>query len=91
MPSSLFGQQSAPRMQPQNNFAQLLNGAANPQSMAQNMLMANPNYADISKRIDACGGDARKAFFQMAKEKGMDPNSILSMAQQMLNPAGFKA
>ena len=58
-------QNSAPV--PQNN---LVNGI-------NNLLQSNPNLKSIMDMIRK-GGNPKQMFFEMAKQKGIDPNTILS-------------
>lgn len=58
-------QSSAPV--PQNN---LVNGI-------NNLLQSNPNLKSIMDMIRK-GGNPKQMFFEMAKQKGIDPNTILS-------------
>ena len=57
----------------------MLKASSNPNAMMQQMLMTNPNYKQVMEYVNKNGGDPRKAFFQMAQEKGVNPDSILSM------------
>ena len=50
----------------------------NPQKTMQDMLANNPNFQNIVNYINQNGGDARSAFYNMAAQKGIDPNLILS-------------
>lgn len=58
-------QSSAPV--PQNN---LVNGI-------NNLLQSNPNLKSIMDMIRK-GGNPKQMFFELAKQKGIDPNTILS-------------
>jgi hypothetical protein len=42
-------------------------------------LMQGPQYQQAMNLIQQAGGDARAAFYQLAQQKGVDPNQILSM------------
>ena len=88
MPSSLFGPQQSPVNQANpsagpisqiKSMMEMLKASSNPNAMMQQMLMANPNYKQVMEYVNKNGGDPRKAFFQMAQEKGVNPDSILSM------------
>lgn len=57
----------------------MLKGASNPNAIMQQMLQSNPNYKQVMDYINRNGGDPRKAFYQMAQEKGVNPDDILSM------------
>lgn len=49
----------------------------NPQSYLQNM----PQYKQAMDYINENGGDPKTAFYKLAKESGVDPNTILSQLQ----------
>ena len=61
-----LNQQSSPA--PQNN--NLVNGI-------NNLLQSNPNLKPIINAIRN-GANPKQMFFEMAKQKGIDPSSILS-------------
>ena len=50
----------------------------NPNQAMQQLLSNNPQYQGIMQYINQNGGDAKSAFYNMAAQKGVDPNSILS-------------
>ena len=52
---------------PQNNY---LNGI-------NSLLQSNPNLKQLVDVIKK-GGNAKQMFFNLAKQKGVDPNTILS-------------
>lgn len=47
--------------------------------MLQNMMNNNPQMKQVMDIVRQSGGDPKTAFYKMAKEKGVDPNSVLSM------------
>ena len=51
----------------------------NPQAMLQQMMMQNPQMKQVMQIVQQYGGDPMKALYEVAKEKGMDPEEILSM------------
>lgn len=57
----------------------MLKSASNPSAMMEQMLQGNPNYKQVMEYVNRNGGDPRKAFYQMAQEKGVNPNDILSL------------
>ena len=61
-----LNQQSSPA--PQNN--NLVNGI-------NNLLQSNPNLKPIINMIKN-GANPKQMFFEMAKQKGIDPSTILS-------------
>lgn len=50
----------------------------NPKELIQNMAIQNPNVKNAINMINMLGGDPQTAFYAMAKQKGVDPESILS-------------
>ena len=42
-------------------------------------LMQGPQYQQAMQLIQQAGGDARAAFYNLARQKGVDPEQILSM------------
>lgn len=50
----------------------------NPNETMQKLLSNNPTYKEIMTYIHQNGGDAKTAFYNMAAQKGVDPNSILN-------------
>ena len=42
------------------------------------MLANNPNFQNVVNYINQNGGDAKTAFYNLAAQKGVDPNTILS-------------
>ena len=87
MGSSLFGTQSTtPQNQPQQSqlglqnlkrMMQMYKASANPQAFIQQMMANNPQAANITNLINSHGGDAKAAFYDLAKQKGIDPDEFL--------------
>ena len=50
----------------------------NPDQVMQKLLANTPQYQEIMKYIDQNGGDAKTAFYNMAAQKGVNPETILS-------------
>ena len=46
--------------------------------MLNQMFANNPNYAQAQQLIQQSGGDAKKAFYDLAQQMGVDPEQILS-------------
>ena len=53
---------------------QTIKSMGNPQMMVQQM----PQYKQVMDYINQNGGDAKSAFYKMAKEMGVDPDEILN-------------
>ena len=62
---------------------QTFKNSQNPQQMMQSVIMSNPKMKDISQLVSAMGGDPKAAFYAAAKQKGVDPNVILGIINQV--------
>ena len=51
----------------------------NPQMSLAQMAGSNPMVAQAMQYVQQNGGDAQTAFYKLAQEKGVDPNTILQM------------
>lgn len=86
MPNPIFNglsnraNQPVQNQQPNNLFDlfQSIKNSSNPNAAMQNMLATNPNFQNVVNYINQNGGDAKTAFYNMAAQKGVDPNSILN-------------
>ena len=71
--------------QPPANLSQIkglmnfMQSGGDPTVMRQSMLQNNPNGNSIIAAIAKHGGNAEAAFYDMAKQKGVDPNLVLGM------------
>lgn len=72
------------QLRPQNNlkaqyqrFCQMAK-SKNPTELIQNMMAQNPNVKQAVGIIRSMGGDPQTAFYKLAEQKGVDPESILS-------------
>ena len=74
----MLGMLNQNQMVPIKQMLNLVRGAQNPQAMLQQMIQRNPQLQTVMNYINQNGGDARTAFYKMAEEKGVDPDSILS-------------
>lgn len=72
-----------------NNLGQLkammntIKGAQNPMNMIDSLAQNNPVMKNVSDAIKSANGNPKDAFYQMAKQKGVDPNQILNMMKGM--------
>lgn len=55
----------------------MLQGASNPEQTIQNLASQNPQIAGIMQMANNEGG-LKNLFYEMAKQKGVDPEMILS-------------
>lgn len=78
--SSFNRQQATPRSN-SNSLLDLMNqvrNSSNPTEAMEKMLTNNPNFQNIVNYINQNGGDAKTAFYNLAAQKGVDPNIILN-------------
>ena len=64
-----------------NNLApvrNLMNTVRGNPMMLNQLANSNPALRQAMDYVNANGGDARAAFYRLAQEKGVDPNTILS-------------
>ena len=61
----------------------LLKGANNPASMLGTLAGMDPRIQQIQQIINQNGGDAKAAFYSLAKQKGVDPEAILQQVRNM--------
>ena len=57
----------------------------NPQrAIIGQMSQSNPQIQQVMQFINQNGGDAKSAFYALAKQKNADPDMILNQARQMM-------
>ena len=80
--NSLY-QQLMQNSQPQtNNLQQMVNvikNSRNPKAMLEQMMQSNPQIQQAMNYINQNGGNAKDAFYALARQKGVDPESVLRM------------
>lgn len=64
-----------------NQMNQAVRNSADPQAMAQQMLMSNPQFSGIMPLVKQCGS-YKDAFYAMAKTKGVDPETIVNLLRR---------
>ena len=57
----------------------MLRSSGNPQAMLMQMMQNNPNVKQAMEIVQQYGGDAEKAFYALAKQKGINPQEILDL------------
>lgn len=57
----------------------MLQNSKNPQAMLRTLISQNPQMQNAINIVNQYGGDARTAFYETAKAKGVDPNQIINM------------
>ena len=57
----------------------MLKSSGNPQAMLMQLAQTNPNMKQVMEIVQQYGGDAEKAFYAVAQQKGIDPQQILNL------------
>ena len=66
-------------MNPQvRQLMQTIKTSQNPQMAFQQLMQNNPGMKQVIDYVNANGGDPKEAFYKLAKERGIDPDSILN-------------
>lgn len=65
-PSGIFG------------MINMVRNAPDPNTAMQSLISSNPNIQEVMQYVNQNGGDARAAFYNLAAQKGVDPNTILN-------------
>lgn len=70
---------------PFNRFMQFLNSGGNPQQFANQILQQNPHIRQTMEQLysTSAGQNPRDIAMQLIKEKGIDPNQIMQIANKM--------
>lgn len=61
------------------NFILALKNNANPQQFLLNYIKNNPQAQNIYKMLQNSNKSPKELFYQLASQKGIDPNTILEM------------
>lgn len=57
----------------------MMRSSRNPQQMLMNMVQQNPQVKQTLDMISNSNKSPKDLFYELAKQKGVDPNQILSM------------
>ena len=71
--------QNNPMMQKVKQMIGMVNGAQNPQAMMNQLFMNNPQFKQVMDLIQSADGDPQKAFYDLAQQKGINPQDVLDM------------
>lgn len=64
-------------MQNITNIIQFAKGQANPQALIQQMVMRNPQAAQMLNQMQSSGQSPKDMVISMLKQKGIDPEQIM--------------
>ena len=60
------------------NMFQSVKNAQNPNAMIQSLMQQNPQMKQVMDVVNQYGGNAKQAFYAMAQQKGVDPDTIIN-------------
>lgn len=69
---------------PLNEAAELnktVRNSNNPNMVMNKLIQSNPRLKQVYDMVQQNGGNGKQIFFQLAQQKGIDPNTILSKLQ----------
>ena len=68
------------RISPQvKQMIAMVKSAGNPQLMINQIMQTNPALGQIMGIVKEYGGDANKAFYDIAEKNGIDPQEIMNL------------
>lgn len=79
--NSLY-QQLNKQSAPMNSIKQMMDmvkTASDPNAAMQALINQNPQMRQVMQVIQQNGGDPKAAFYSVAKQRGIDPEQVLSM------------
>ena len=76
---TLFNSRLTQAIGPVRQIMQAVQTAGNPALALQQMAGNNPQIQQALQLVQQSGGNAQAEFEKLAREKGMDPQQILSM------------
>lgn len=72
---------SLPNLNKVKQMMNMFKGAGNPQQLLNNMLSQNPQMQNVMQLVNNSGKNPKDLFYELAKQKGVDPNEILRQLQ----------
>lgn len=74
-----------PMIQQMGRINNALNTINNPMLALQNTITQNPYYKEAMNFINSNGGNPEKAFYELARQKGIDPKTFLEQLNKSMN------
>ena len=72
------------QMNPVAQLAKTLQSAGDPSAMLNQLAQTNPQIRSVQQFISQNGGDPKTAFYNLAKQQGVDPEQILNQVRSMM-------
>ena len=73
-----------PAMQEISQMVGMVQAAKNPQAAVSQMVQNDSRMQQVMQYVNQNGGDAKAAFFNLAKQRGVDPNVIINQVQGIM-------
>ena len=80
--NNLYQQMNTKNLLSNNNVQQMANvmkTMRNPQAMLNQLSQNNPQVKELITMLQTSGKSPKDMFYQMAQEKGVDPEEVLKM------------
>ena len=71
--------QQVPQLGQVKTLMNILQTAGNPQTALQSIIATNPQLRELIPLIRNNNGDYKKAFYDLAAQKGINPDEILKL------------
>ena len=72
------------QINPVAQLAKTLQSAGDPQAMINQMAQMNPQIRQVQQFIAQSGGDPKTAFYNLARQQGVDPEQILNQVRSLM-------
>lgn len=59
-------------------MAQMVNNSRDPQAVMNMIAQQNPQMAQFMQAVSSSGMSAKAMFYQMAQQRGIDPDAMIS-------------
>ena len=84
--TNLFGRINGNQLtQGLNQITGMAQAMSNPQMAIPQMFQNDPRIGQIINMINQNGGNGKALFYQIAQQKGLDPDTALSQIQESYN------
>ena len=72
-----------PMMQTISQMVNMAKAAQNPMAAINKMSANDPRIQQVMEYVNQNGGDAKAAFYNLANQKGVNPNDIISQLRSI--------
>lgn len=67
-----------------------ISNSQNPMQALMKLASSNPNLQTAVETINNCGGNVETAFYQLASQRGIEPNAFLNQIKSMISNFGTR-